>query len=130
MSERRIEALVDAIAHLRGSSTNPDSDLYQIRNPIGTMSFSRPGRNEIDTNGRRVFKSWLAGYRAAVFDLTIKCKGESRANLKPTDLLENLLRVLGITEKLGQDQVVKFLKRALKDQSIIRTTPLSYFVEN
>jgi len=126
----KIEALVDAVAHLKGSSTNPDSNLYQIRNPIGAMSFSKPGRNEIDTEGHRVFKSWLAGYRAAVFDLTIKCKGESRANLKPTDLLENLLRVLGIPEKLGQDQVVKFLRRALKEPSISRTTPLSYFVEN
>jgi hypothetical protein len=126
----RIEALVDAISHLRGSSTNPDSDLYQIRNPIGTMSFSRPGKNEIDSVGRRVFKTFLAGYRAAVFDLTIKCKGESRANLKPTDLLENLLRVLGITEKLGQDQIVKFLKRALKDPSLTTKIPLAYFVES
>jgi hypothetical protein len=130
MSINKIEALVDAVAHLKGASTNPDSDLYQIRNPIGTMSFSRPGKNEIDADGRRVFKTWMAGYRAAAFDLTIKCSGTSRAGLKKEDKLENLLGTLGIKELGGQQQVVKFLKIALKDQSISRTTLLSYFVEN
>ena len=34
MSVKRLEALLDAIAHLKGASTNPDGDLYQIRNPM------------------------------------------------------------------------------------------------
>ena len=123
----RIEALVDAIAHLKGSTTNPDGELFQIRNPIGIMSFSKPGKNEIDTSGRRVFKTWLAGYRASVFDCEIKVKGESRAGLKKEDNLSNLLRVYGLTEKLAHQQVVKFLRRALKDQSITTETPLTYF---
>ena len=123
----RIEALVDAIAHLKGSTTNPDGELFQIRNPIGIMSFSKPGKNEIDTSGRRVFKTWLAGYRASVFDCEIKVKGESRAGLKKEDNLSNLLRVYGLTEKLAHQQVVKFLRRALKDQSITTETPLAYF---
>ena len=93
------------------------------------MSFSRPGKNEIDEQGRRIFTSWLAGYRAASFDLDLKVKGESRAGLKKDDLLENLLRVYQITEPAGQQQVVKFLRRALKDQEITRQTPLSYFRE-
>ena len=123
----RIEALVDAIAHLKGSTTNPDGELFQIRNPIGIMSFSKPGKNEIDTSGRRVFKTWLAGYRASVFDCEVKVKGESRAGLKKEDNLSNLLRVYGLTEKLAHQQVVKFLRRALKDQSITTETPLAYF---
>lgn len=129
MPVNRVEALVDALAHLKGAVTNPDGDLYQARNPIGVQNFSRPGKNTIDQNGMRLFTSWLAGYRASCFDLEIKIKGESRAGIKKDDKLENLMRVLGFNEKLGQDQILKFLKRALKDTSISRTTPLSYFLE-
>jgi hypothetical protein len=125
----RIEALVDAIAHLKGSLSNPDSELYQIRNPLGLPSFSRPGKNEIDDQGRRVFSSSLAGMRACLFDAEIKIKGTSRAGVKADDKLENLLRVYGVTETLGQTQVIKFLKRALKNQEISRQTPLSWFLE-
>ena len=125
----RIEALVDAIAHLKGSLSNPDSDLYQIRNPLGLPSFSRPGKNEIDDQGRRVFTSALAGYRASCFDMEKKISGESRAGIKADDKLENILRVYGVTELLGQQQVIKFLKRALKNQEISRQTPLSWFLE-
>jgi hypothetical protein len=125
----RIEALVDAIAHLKGSLNNPDSDLYQIRNPLGLPSFSRPGKNEIDDQGRRVFSSALAGYRAATYDVLKKVSGESRAGIKVDDKLENILRVYGVDSKLGMDQVIKFLKRALKNQEISRQTPLSWFLE-
>lgn len=128
MSVNKLEALLDSIAHLKGYSTNPDSILYQIRNPLGIVSFSRPGKNEIDDDGRRVFASDLAGRRACLFDLDLKVKGESRAGIKPEDKLENLLRVYGVSELLGQQQVVKFLKRALKDETISRSTPLAYFV--
>ena len=127
MAINKIEALVDALAHLKGYSTNPDGELYQIRNPIGIHSFSKPGKNEIDNSGRRVFGSHLAGYRAAEFDVSIKVKGESRAGIKPDDKLSNLLRVYNLPERLAQQQVVKFLRRALRDQSITTETPLSYF---
>ena len=123
----KIEALVDAISRLKGYD-NPDSDLYAIRNPLGIQSFSRPGKNEIDEIGRRVFTTHLAGYRACLFDVELKVRGNSRAGIKVDDKLENLLRVFGLDQTLGQEQVVKFLKRALKDQSISRTTPLTYFV--
>lgn len=124
----RIEGLVDALANLNGASSNPDSELFQIRNPLGVKNFSLPGKNEIDSKGRRVFGSWIAGYKAACFDLEIKCSGKSRAGLKADDKLENLLRVLGITELGGQQQVTKFLKRALKTE-VKLGTPLSWFLE-
>ena len=130
MPVNKIEALIDAIAHLKGATTNPDSDLYQMRNPIGIMSFSRPGKNEIDNDGRRVFSTWLAGYRASYFDVDLKCRGKSRAGIKVDDKLENVLRVFGMTERLAHQQVVKFLRRALKDQGITPETPLTYFVED
>ena len=128
MSVARLEALLDAIASLKGWN-NPDSEAYQLRNPLLIKSYSRPGKNEISGDGTRVFSSSLAGLRACLFDLTIKAKGESRAGLKSTDLLENLLRVYQITELGGQKSAVKFLKRALKDENISITTPLTYFVE-
>jgi hypothetical protein len=128
MSVLRIEALLDSISSLKGWN-NPDSEAYQLRNPLLVKSYSRPGKNNISDDGTRVFSSALAGLRACLFDLTIKAKGESRAGLKKDDLLENLLRVYQITERLGMQQVVKFLKRALKDDKISITTPLTYFVE-
>lgn len=130
MSERKIEAIVDALSHVMGSVSNPDGDLHQIRNPIGLLNFSRPGVRELDSKGRRIFSSWLSGYRAACFDIAKKCSGESRAGLKAEDKLENLLGVFGIKERLGVDQVVKYLRRSLKDQSISRTTLLSWFLED
>jgi hypothetical protein len=129
MSVNRVEAIVDAIAHLKGFSTNPDGDLYQIRSPLGMPNFSRPGKNEIDDQGRRVFSSALAGYRAATHDVQLKCKGESRAGLKTEDNLENLLRVYGIKESLGMTQVVRYLRRALKNQEVSLDTPLAWFME-
>ena len=128
MPVQRIEALHDAIASLNGWN-NPDSVSYAIRNPLLVKSFSRPGKNQIDNDGRRVFATSLAGIRACLFDLEIKVKGESRAGIKPDDKLENILRVYGVTELGGQQQAVKFLRRALKNQEIKLTTPLSWFVE-
>lgn len=125
----RLEALHDSIASLN-NFPSPDSEAYQLRNPLLIKSFSRPGKNEIDDKGRRVFGSSLAGIRAGLFDLQLKCSGESRAGLKKDDKLENLLRVFGITETLGQQQIVKFLKRSTKDDNITRQTPLAWFIED
>ena len=125
----KIEALVDALAHLLGSSTNPDGELYAIRNPTGLISFSLPGKGEIDPQGRRIFKSWSAGYHAACYDARIKISGDSRAGIKKDDKLENFLGSMKVDQKAGQQQIVKFLRRALKDQSITVETPLSYFRE-
>jgi len=128
MSIDKIEALLDSIASLKGWS-NPDSVSYSLRNPLLVKSFSRPGKNEITEDGTRVFSSALSGLRACLFDLELKVRGESRAGLKKEDKLENLLRVYGISELGGQQQILKFLKRALKTQDIKLTTPLTWFLE-
>jgi len=122
----KLEALLDAIGNLKGMA-NPDSLTYQIKNPLHIRSFARPGKHEIDEEGRRIFPSWLAGYKASLFDLEMKVSGKSRAGLREEDKLSNLLRVYGLPEKLAQQQVCKFLKRALKDDTIHPETPLSYF---
>ena len=124
----RIEALFDALASLKGWN-NPDSQAYQLRNPLMVKSFSKPGKNEITAEGYRIFSTQLAGVRAGLFDLDLKIRGKSRAGIKADDLLENVLRVYGIIELGGQQAVMKFLKRALKTQDIKTTTPLKWFTE-
>ena len=128
MSVKRIEALIDAISSLNGIH-NPESEAYQMRNPLLIGSFARPGKHEMDKKDRRVFNSLLSGYKAGLYDLDLKLRGFSRVGLKPTDPLTSLLAVYGLTEKLGIDKVVQFLKRALKDPTISSKTSLSYFIE-
>lgn len=124
----RLEALMYGIASVRGWN-NPESRAFTLMNPMLVKSFSRPGKNDIDgEDGVRVFKSSLAGIRANLFDLMCKCSGESRAGIKKDDLLENVLRVYGIVELGGQQTVVKFLKRALQEEDITKTTPLEWFL--
>lgn len=123
----KIEAIVDAIGNLNGT-TNPEADAYKLRNPLLIKSFARPGKHIIDEKGRRVFESYLAGYKAATFDVQLKVSGKSRAGLKPTDTITALLGVYGLKEKLAIDRVVNFLKKALQDKQITANTPLSYFM--
>lgn len=122
----KIEALLDAIGNLKGIS-NPDSLTYQIKNPLHIKSYARPGKHEIDEEGRRIFPSLLAGYKASLFDLEMKVSGKSRAGVREDDKLSNLLRVYGLSERLAHQQICKFLKRALRDDTIHPETPLSYF---
>jgi hypothetical protein len=122
----KIEALVDAIGKANGVH-NPESDSYRLRNPLLIRSFARPGKHEIDEQGRRVFKSLLSGYKAALFDMELKITGQSRAGLQATSTLMNVLGVYGIKDPDSISEVVSFLRIALSDASITPTTPLSYF---
>jgi hypothetical protein len=123
----RVEAIVDALGKVNGIGT-PTSDAYVLRNPLLIRSFVRPGKHEIDDHGRRVFSSFFSGYKAALFDVSLKIEGKSRAGLKPTDTLTNLLRVYGVKELGGVNTVVVFLRHALKDPDISKDTSLAYFL--
>jgi hypothetical protein len=125
----RVEAIVDALGKVNGMS-NPLSEAYNLRNPLLIRSFARPGKHETDESGKRIFSSLLSGYKAGLFDVSLKIEGKSRAGLKPTDTLTNLLGVYNIKELGGIHTIVSFLRQALKDQSISRDTPLSYFMES
>lgn len=126
----KIEALLESIANLNGCFSNPESEAYRLRSPLLVRSFARPGKHESTGEGKRIFPSMLAGYRAAVFDLEKKLSGQSRAGLKPTDRLENLLGVYEIKAEVSTTKVVNFLRRALNDQSITKNTPLEYFLKD
>ena len=124
---KRIESLADALGRLNGIN-NPDSLCYQLRNPLLLKSYAKLGRHSINTDGLRVFGSLLAGQKAGLFDLELKLKGLSRAGLKPTDQLRNLLGVYNIHEKAAIDNVVAFIRRALKDDSVSANTSLEFFL--
>lgn len=123
----KLEILVDAVGW-HNNLNDSDSDAYRLKNPLLVKSFGRPGKHEIDNQGRRVFDSLISGYRACLFDLSLKIEGKSRAGLKPTDCLENLLGSYGITGPAATERIVKFLRKALKDQTVSGKTPLSYFL--
>lgn len=123
-----VEALVDAIAK-RNRIEVPSSLAYQLRSPLLIKSFAKPGKHVLDPEGRRIFPSLLSGYKASVYDMELKVRGQSRAGLKPTDKLKNLLGVYGIKDYIEVDSIVSFLRHALKDSTISRDTSLSYFVQ-
>lgn len=128
-SEQKQEELLFGIASLKGWN-NPDSQAWELKNPLLLPSFARAGKHEITETGLRKFTSSLAGIKSCLYDIKLKVNGESRAGIKKDDKLSNVLRVYGITEKLGQQQVVKFLKRALKNDNLTTETPLSFFRES
>lgn len=128
MKIKRIEAIVDALAALNNFH-KPDSVAYQLRNPLLLKSFAKPGKHQVDEQGRRVFDSFLGGYKSAAFDVELKISGESNTGLKPTDRLKNLLAVYGIKTDQEILNVVYFLRKALSDKDIDQYTPLSYFSE-
>lgn len=123
----KLEVLVDAIGKLNGIH-NPESECYQIRNPLMIKSYARAGKHVVTEKGIRVFTSFLSGYKAGLFDMDLKIRGKSRAGLRPDSTLENLLGVYQISPA-AMDTVVSFVRRALADQSISKKTPLSYFIE-
>lgn len=127
---KRLEVLLLAIAHVNGTFKSPDSKSFKLANPLMLKSFALPGIHEVDEEGHRKFDSFSGGFRAAEYDLRLKLTGQSRVKLKPTDLLENVLRIYGISDLTAQRSVVSFCKRAIVDESISIKTPISYFIED
>lgn len=124
----KVEALVDAIGWVN-EFHNPDSAAYQLRSPLLLQSFALPGKHVINQDGLRVFPSSVSGYKAAVYDMGLKITSNSRARLRPTDNLVNLLGVYRIKDAKIR-AVVEFLRSALDDDSISEETSLSYFIES
>ena len=122
---RRLEALADSLSNLC-SALDPDSDAYQLRNPILLRAFSP--RHDRDEKGRRVFKTFIAGYENALLDLKIKCSGHSRAKLSPESELVVLLTTYG-HPPTSIRYVIKFIRRALKDSNIPLNVNLGWFMD-
>lgn len=121
----KLEALADAIIAYVNSQA-PDSASYQARNPMALKKYS--SKHPADPTGLRVFKSWIDGYQAGLFDLEVKCAGKSRANVTSESSLQELIRAYSLPH-LTSKYVAKFLRKALKDETISEKTELKYFTE-
>lgn len=122
---KKLEALADAITACTGYA-NPASEEYQCRNPLSLKAFSPT--HEKTESGMRIFPNLESGYAAALFDLKMKCSGESRAKVKKDSNLKELVRCYSMPNPIA-DRIADFLQKALGDTSITAETRLEYFVE-
>jgi hypothetical protein len=72
----RLEALADSIVHYSKWS-DPESLAYQNRNPGELLAVSPKHPRDVD--GKRIFRSFMDGYQALIFDLAIKCSAVAHA---------------------------------------------------
>lgn len=121
----RLEALCDAFAKMYGA-LDPLSDAYRLRNPLMLLAFAP--KHTRDEKGRRVFKTFIAGYENGLLDLKIKCSGQSRCRLQPTDPLVKLVNQYGNPTSATRT-IVKFLRHALNDDTIPEGVTLGWFLE-
>lgn len=122
---RKIEALAEAITRYSGY-LEASSDLYAARNPGGLKATSmRHLKNE---QGYRIFSSFIDGYQALMFDLSTKLSGQSWAQLTPESTLKDLALAYSLPDTNAQAWA-RFLRAALRDETIRPTTTLSHFTE-
>lgn len=123
---KRIEALADAFSEYNGYS-DPTGVLYKLRNPGGLKAFSIKQPQDSNT-GYRLFDSLVDGYKALLFDLSIKCSGQSNSGLTTNSTLTNLVRVMGMQDESTR-YIVKFLRKALSMPELKDDTKISFFLE-
>lgn len=122
---KRIEALCDSLMKMYGAG-DPLSDAFKLRNPLLLRAFNP--KHPRDEKGRRVFKTFIAGYENALLDLKIKCSGRSRAKLTTESPLVDLVHVYG-NPTTALKSLVRFLRHALQDDSIREDVKLGFFLE-
>jgi hypothetical protein len=124
IDRKKLEMMAEAIIKY-SNYHNPDSAVYQARNPGGLRAFSP--QHPRDEQGNRVFRSVLDGMQALLYDVELKITGRSKARLTPQNTLVDLATAYGQNPGAAQAWV-KFLRRALADESITHKTQLSYFL--
>jgi len=127
----RVEALALAIAK-EYQALEPNSEACQKLNP-GLLRFA----DDVEHNGEdrvRKFTSFQGGYRALVDDLTLKCSGRVREGkdklspkLYPRSPLADLCETFHF---INVNNILEFLRDALKDRAITPRTPISFFLQD
>lgn len=120
---KHIEHLALAISKTCGGFTS-ESEAFQLNNPGLLKAFS-PNHKADAYRGYRRFLSWQGGFKALIFDLTLKCEGRSNASVNNLSPLKDLLELWEIKDSR---KTVNFLRHACADQTITELTPLEYFV--
>jgi hypothetical protein len=105
---------------------DPLSEAYQLRNPLLLRAFNP--KHFRDDKGRRIFKTFIAGYENGLLDLKIKCSGQSRAKLTVDSPLVDLLHVYG-QPTTALKSLVRFIRHALQDENIPENVKLGWFLE-
>lgn len=149
----RLEALADAIiAH--NNYSLPDHPQYQFRNPLGlqmfcphacyfkncpeckngdfptqhtygrTVNFKKYDKD----SGLRIYNNHIQGYQAGIQDLLIKCSGKSKSKVRDSSTIRELIRSYCLPDGTAIP-VVRFLRKALRDETISDKTPISFFLE-
>ena len=117
---RKVEALAEAITKLTGYH-DPTSEAHIARNP-GRLS---------DTEGLRVYRSFLDGYQSLLHDLTVKLSGKSRSGLTPDSTLLDLATVQKEKDPaVASRQWALFLRAALGDNNLTNKIQLKFFTES
>ena len=122
---KRIESLADALAKLNGA-LDPLSEAYHARNPGMLLAFNP--KHDRNANGRRIFSSFTGGYDNLLLDISIKASGQSRAKLGPESSLVDLLHVYGHSTSTLR-YVIRYLRHALKDETLPSDIKLGWFLE-
>ena len=149
----RIEALADAII-ASTLYTSPDSEQYQFRNPLGLRAFcphhsavnnceqcrNKPlevvrryetgvtSRKYDPATGMRIYDSHVQGYSSGIYDLKTKCAGKSKSKVRKDSSIKELIRSYYLPDGTAS-YVARFLRKALKDETITENTPIEYFVD-
>lgn len=122
---RKLEALAEAVIRYSGY-LEPASDLYLARNPGALKATSmRHAKNE---QGYRIFNSFIDGVQALLFDIDLKIRGKSWAKLQPTSTLRDLAVSYSL-EGTTATAWARFLRAALRDQTISGDTELQHFTK-
>ena len=122
----RLHLLVDAFAKLNGL-LDPQSDAYQLRNPLMLRAFSP--KHDRDEKGRRQFRSIPSGYDNGILDARIKCSGKSYSKIGPENTISDLVVLYGHPASATR-YVVNFLRHAAKDDTIPADVKLGWFLED
>jgi hypothetical protein len=120
----RLEVLADAISY-NNKAHEPETPAYQNRNPGNLLAFSF--KHPRDEQGRRIFNSFLDGYQALLYDMRLKCKGESRARVTSASTLKDLMKSYG-HEDLTARYIAKRIRKVL-NLEVTELTPLTFFLE-
>lgn len=141
---KKLEALADSIIAYT-LYTDPASAQYRFRNPLGLLVFCSHRmpykqcpdckitgpvgyRHPFDTEtGIRIFSTYLSGYSSGLFDLELKCTGRSGSKVRSDSTLRELIRSYFLPDgtTIG---VSRFLRKALRDDTINEKTRIHYFM--
>jgi hypothetical protein len=122
----RYEALALAIAKMNNWD-DPDSRAFKLRNP-GMLTTFRPEKKFEAETGDRIFSSMMGGFKALTADIHAKCSGKN-PKLTAEAPLKNLLTLYKFKVDGDVQRIVRYLRKALLDESITGSTPISWFVQ-